>query len=332
MDAMQPGAKLLRAAFIQERTSLLGLRIPANSPYKRADELVRLKEALTAVGLRAKWYRYEEDLIAYIWFTSATPTQPLTDLIANYLTAQRLEVCADTLEVLTVGVAMPLPLQSGFAWINESGQTVIRREEIALQSAVVMFLADATKHTVVADEVIGLLHQQIDQSRSIEPVSKPILEYREDTLDPIDVVVSPDQDNSVLLVQNSPIGTASDFTPNYESATPLSDAFQFTSFAQPADETTTTVTERPLDETATTTSDLPTMSTRSAGVKRKHNRDQLNTQRKSQRPGQQDQPRQLRMPIQMLPARASPLFDSSKEPRGAPHPPADPLNRHPPYT
>ena len=62
--------------------------------------------------------------------------------LKSWLRASGYEIKNGTLEVFPSGMGLRLPLQSGFAWLDASGNVVIRREELTADEAISRFVSD----------------------------------------------------------------------------------------------------------------------------------------------------------------------------------------------
>src|SRR4051812_33927000 len=60
----------------------------------------------------------------------------------------------DKLLVYPSDVALPLPLQRGFVWLNEDLQPIVSRTEIALDSALALFCSEVSRYATEFERVI----------------------------------------------------------------------------------------------------------------------------------------------------------------------------------
>lgn len=60
----------------------------------------------------------------------------------KWLYGQGYEIRNGTLEVFPSGMGLRLPLQLGFAWLDDSGNIIQTREELSKDEALASFLSD----------------------------------------------------------------------------------------------------------------------------------------------------------------------------------------------
>ena len=132
-------------AYWSEQTHFAVIDIDAGSKYHTPDELQRLRLDLAACGLGSTilyqsshstgWHLY---IPFQDWANSAVVERSLK----AWLKFKRYDLRCGQLEVFPSGNALRLPLQFGFAWLDNSGAVILQREELSADQAVKQFLHD----------------------------------------------------------------------------------------------------------------------------------------------------------------------------------------------
>lgn len=138
-----------------EETSFWGLRwgdqtqfavfdIDPGSKYQNALELNRLNNALAEIGLKTTVYQSSTRLgwHVYLFFDQMENSNEVQQTLKAWLTANDYEIRNGVLEVYPSGMGLRLPLQEGFAWLDQSGEILRRREELSTSQAISRFLTD----------------------------------------------------------------------------------------------------------------------------------------------------------------------------------------------
>jgi hypothetical protein len=136
------GRGMYRGCYWAEQTHHAVLDIDAGSKYHSAQELAELQEKLAAVGLTATPYRSSESggWHLYIFFDAWAERSEVENSLKAWLKFQGYEIKSGTLEIFPSGNALRLPLQPGFAWLDQEGNVIRTREEITRDEALASFL------------------------------------------------------------------------------------------------------------------------------------------------------------------------------------------------
>jgi hypothetical protein len=139
---------ILRGCYWDEQTHHAVLDIDAGSKYHSAQELAELQQKLAAVGLTATPYRSSENggWHLYIFFDDWAECSEVENTIKAWLKLQGYEIKSGTLEIFPSGNALRLPLQPGFAWLDQQGNLIRTREEITKDEALTSFLYDLERN------------------------------------------------------------------------------------------------------------------------------------------------------------------------------------------
>ncbi len=134
-----------------ELTRFAVLDIDETSQYHNELGLARLKHALAAVGL-AQGVLYQSSDSGgwhlYLFFSDWIETAELHEPLKDWITAEGFEVRNGQLEIFPSNNGLRLPLQRGFAWLDEQAELMIRREDLTETEATAKFLdaLDASGH------------------------------------------------------------------------------------------------------------------------------------------------------------------------------------------
>ena len=131
-----------------DETRFAVLDIDKNSQYRNALELGNLQAKLAAVGLIAKPYRSSESggWHLYIFFEEWANRDQVQRCLSDWLRAHGYEIRNGVLEVNPSGMGLRLPLQSGFAWLDNEGNLIRTREELTRDEAIASFVLDLEKN------------------------------------------------------------------------------------------------------------------------------------------------------------------------------------------
>ncbi len=142
------GRGILRGCYWDEQTHHAVLDIDKDSKYHSAQELAKLQGNLAAVGLTVTPYRSSESggWHLYIFFDDWAECSEVENTIKAWLKLQGYEIKSGTLEIFPSGNALRLPLQPGFAWLDQQGSLIRTREEITRDEALAAFLFDLERY------------------------------------------------------------------------------------------------------------------------------------------------------------------------------------------
>ncbi|HEY9757689.1 MAG TPA: hypothetical protein V6C97_21145 [Oculatellaceae cyanobacterium] len=134
------------------QTRFAVLDIDAGSLYHNELSLLRLRQVLASVGLKkTKLYRSSDSggwhLYCFFdsWVDSAQVQQSLSAWLINQsflLALSQLEVFPQPVTPKSLGHGLRLPLQRGFAWLTDSADLEVRREDMTAENAVLRFVED----------------------------------------------------------------------------------------------------------------------------------------------------------------------------------------------
>ncbi|MBX9687377.1 MAG: hypothetical protein K2X27_11790 [Candidatus Obscuribacterales bacterium] len=162
------GRGILRGCYWAEQTHHAVLDIDARSKYHNAQELAKLQEKLAAVGLTATPYRSSESggWHLYIFFDDWAECSEVENTIKAWLKVHGYEIKSGTLEIFPSGNALRLPLQPGFAWLDQEGNLIRRREEITRDEALASFLYDLERNQRNWSEAQNRIESQLKAARA----------------------------------------------------------------------------------------------------------------------------------------------------------------------
>jgi hypothetical protein len=137
-------SQILRAVQFGSLTRFTVLLIAEKSFFHSPEKLSQLIERLALIGVtKTKVYKNSgnESWLIFVPWSQLVPT-----LEAENAIRERIErICPDSLDSLASLFCtgpVPIPLQNNFAWLDQHGQLLLRREDISLDQALRLFLAD----------------------------------------------------------------------------------------------------------------------------------------------------------------------------------------------
>lgn len=190
-----PDETILAAVAGQER-SVYGLRwgdqtrfavldVDAGGKYHDAQALKNLLEILAGVSLTATVYQSSESngWHVYLFFSQGQNCNEVQETLRAWLVANGYEIRGGQLEIFPSGNGLRLPLQPGFAWLDDTGAVLDRRENLTTDDAISRFLNDmearANNWTESRKRIQSQL-EQLDRQRSGDAQGR---EERLDTAD-----------------------------------------------------------------------------------------------------------------------------------------------------
>lgn len=134
-----------------EQTRFAVLDVDETSEYHNELGLARLRHVLSSVGLtRLQLHQSSESggWHIYLFFADWVNAQALHACLKDWLKQEGFEIRAGQLEIFPSNNGLRLPLQRGFAWLDDQGLIKLRREDITTDEAVARFChaLDAAAH------------------------------------------------------------------------------------------------------------------------------------------------------------------------------------------
>jgi len=158
-ESVLGNTKLLRAVMPGSHTKFSVISIAAGSDVFSQAGLTAINAALRSIGIvRSSLYRASgsDDWQIFIWWSGLVKVRDLEDLFTNWLEETGL-FSPESTSIFPGLRPLPLPLQSGFAWLDEKGEIEVSRESLSLEHAIESFLDDMANdanHWAVVSEQI----------------------------------------------------------------------------------------------------------------------------------------------------------------------------------
>ena len=127
-----------------QQTRVAVLDVDQGSKYHSSLELQKLQTKLAAVELKATTYRSSESggWHLYLFWQDWADCCDLQETLKAWLYSQGYEIRNGTLEIFPSGNGLRLPLQPGFAWLDDNGEVITERKELTAEAAISRFLSD----------------------------------------------------------------------------------------------------------------------------------------------------------------------------------------------
>lgn len=149
-----------------EQTRFAVLDVDETSEYHNELGLARLRHVLSSVGLaRVQLYQSSESggWHIYLALTDWASAEVLHACLKDWLRKEGFQIRAGQLEIFPSNNGLRLPLQRGFAWLDDQGAIKLRREDISTDEAVETFChaMDAAAHDwqIVQERIKSRLKQ-----------------------------------------------------------------------------------------------------------------------------------------------------------------------------
>lgn len=161
------GRGLFRGCYWGAETRHGVIDIDINSRYHNTQELTKLLYQFASVGLILTPYQSSKSggWHLYYFLDDWAPSSEIEQTIKEWLKALGYVLQSGTLEVFPSGNALRLPLQQGFAWLAPDGQVTTHREDLQLEEALALFLANLKNTARNWQNARSLIISQIEHSR-----------------------------------------------------------------------------------------------------------------------------------------------------------------------
>jgi hypothetical protein len=169
-----PDATILSAIAGQE-ASIWGLRweqlsrfamldIDQGSKYHCVIELQKLQAKLAAVEVRATIYRssLSDGWHLYLFWQDWANCKELQETLKAWLYSHGYEIRNGVLEIFPSGNGLRLPLQPGFAWLDDNGELIAERKELRTEAAISRFLLDLENNANNWEKSKSLIKAQLE--------------------------------------------------------------------------------------------------------------------------------------------------------------------------
>lgn len=145
LEAVSCKSDSFRGLRWSEKTRFAVLDIDKDSAYHSVGELNRLMITLANAGLkRSVLYKssISDGWHLYIPFSDWESSNEVHSTLKSLLKASNFEIKSGQLEIFPSRNGLRLPLQHGFAWLDQTAKVVIRREEMTADEAICLFVND----------------------------------------------------------------------------------------------------------------------------------------------------------------------------------------------
>ncbi len=132
-------------SFWGDQTNFAVLDLDAGSNYHTAQELKQLRQRLASIGLSGNVVfqsSYSGGWHLYVPFNNPVSSKEVEQALKAWLKCQGYDIRGGQLEVFPCGNGLRLPLQPGFAWLNDNAELITKREELTTEAALSRFMFD----------------------------------------------------------------------------------------------------------------------------------------------------------------------------------------------
>lgn len=166
IESIEGRAPFLRACMADKETRLIVVMIERDSYYRTIEGLAKIRDCLQCIGVnQLKLFVSDESeqWQLFGFFAKPVDSTKVSSLLSSWL--RRNGIVPGTAGVSLFPGPDPFcfPLQKGFAWINDSGHTIVARNEVSPEAALALFIADMERTEIDGDELIERLDQVLNQ-------------------------------------------------------------------------------------------------------------------------------------------------------------------------
>ncbi len=154
LECISTGASVLRACR-RDAKSYFAV-ISASSDPSSPVEIANLLAVLRAAGLKPCVYSPAglAETNIYIYFARPAGTEAVNSVLANLLTQGSESFLDKGFRIHAADEQISLPLQPGFAWLNEDLGVKVLRDQICLEAALSMLMSEIAKNSVDPDVLL----------------------------------------------------------------------------------------------------------------------------------------------------------------------------------
>ncbi len=156
-----------------QQTRFSVLDIDETSQHHNELGLARLRHLLASVGLdSAQNYQSSNSTGWHLYasFTTWVNCEEVHQTLKQWLTAEGLKIKQGELELFPSNNGLRLPLQRGFAWLDDQGAIKLKREEISADEAIALFTDALDAHAHDWQTVKSRIAKRLEQLK-LEPDS-----------------------------------------------------------------------------------------------------------------------------------------------------------------
>lgn len=136
---------LFRAFSVEPKSDFLVISFAAKSTYYSANFVSNIKTALKARGINTCLYEFHSDWYLFMYFGTQIETAPFCELFSNWCDSLGMKTGPEGIRIHEVGTLVPFPLQSGFYWLNDRCQKLVKRDELTLEKSLAFLMTDAAQ-------------------------------------------------------------------------------------------------------------------------------------------------------------------------------------------
>lgn len=136
---------VFRAFAVEPSAYYLVVSISAKSAYLSANFVTNIRSALKARGITSCLYEFQGDWFIFIYFSQQIDTSEFCSLFKNWCDSLGMKTGKDGICIHEPDSLVPFPLQSGFFWLNDRCQKLVKRDELSLEKAIAFFIQDAAQ-------------------------------------------------------------------------------------------------------------------------------------------------------------------------------------------
>ena len=164
LSAITGTSDVYRACLPDNETHFAVILLEEGSYYQSAEGLEKLRDCLSCIGIvNTKLYKAgdSDQLQLYAFLDRPIESSVISKLISGWLRRNGIIPGTVGLNLFPGNKPLPLPLQPGFAWLNDRGQVIANRDEITPDAALALFFADIQRCATNAAELVERLEKVV---------------------------------------------------------------------------------------------------------------------------------------------------------------------------
>ncbi len=162
IEAISGGSTFLRACMADKSIRFIVVTVDESSYYRTAEGMEKIRDCLRCLSVHdLKLYLCEESKQwqLFAFFKNPVDSRKIGTLLAAWFRRNGIVPGTAGVRLFPDDQPFGLPLQPGFAWLNEAGQIIVSRNEISFAAALALFIYDVERSNTNGEHLLERLEQ-----------------------------------------------------------------------------------------------------------------------------------------------------------------------------
>ncbi len=162
IEAISGGSTFLRACMADKTIRFVVVTVEESSYYRTSEGLEKIRDCLRCLSVdHLKLYLCEDShqWQLFAFFQRPVDSRKIGALLSSWFRRNGIVPGTAGVRLFPDDQPFGLPLQPGFAWLNDDGQVIVTRNEISLEAALALFVSDVQRSQNDGDDLLRRLEQ-----------------------------------------------------------------------------------------------------------------------------------------------------------------------------